>query len=269
MQEVSAEIGANDINVIRQIFHKHSFMQYLGLKPSKHFPVRMMIPFFQSDTNNLQLQHYNNDRPTYGWSTDTMTWLYGNEKSSINRYNEELSNLIGIPKYPAETILYPIGRNTGLNGNYWSRFLACREKSKSKRMLTGFEVCSLCQFKSQISCMIACDKCIQWFHLKCAKIPRKSAMREENYFCKFCNQSKQDMELVNKNLTTPLLWKGCPCGNSKRRSLMIACDKCDRWFHCKCAKISKKKCTMIERYYCKSCIMKNLKYKIIYKGCRV
>ncbi|CAJ0574505.1 unnamed protein product, partial [Mesorhabditis spiculigera] len=57
----------------------------------------------------------------------------------------------------------------------------------------------------------------------------------------------------------------CFCKSSDIKRFMIACEKCDIWFHGDCVKVTKKEGGAIEKWYCSSCITSDPNLKIIYK----
>jgi hypothetical protein len=118
--------------------------------------------------------------------------------------------------------------------------------------------------------MIKCNQCIRWFHRKCVHASNDEK-HKQNYFCKSCqhNAKKAGKKRILANIAPTQkcctieaqLYKGCPGGNPGATDFMIACDNCQRWFHGRCIKLRKKKSQKLDKYYCGSCIVKNLKRK--------
>jgi len=349
MQEMTAEVGENDFNVIKSIFEKYHFLRALGLKTLAATTVKMQISPLESmpidehanvmkieqtleekaiEENANVMEHsipvklesisptknsminvkeaekipeatveinsmpkelgpyvhhvyyptvnsINENGSTCGLNPPIYEWLVpANDIIQNQEIDYENSNVseqnVESPTTPAAKKLNSNGRNTGLNGNYWSPTPRCiKRKSSIKDVIRSFKSCAVCKFNGTKKVMIKCDQCFKWFHRKCARVSNDPKYKEL-YFCNTCQHmaKKEEEKCLVENAVkekyelVPKLYKGCPCGNSKTNSFMIGCDGCQRWFHGRCVKITKKKSMMIDKYYCGQCIVKNLKFRI-------
>merc|ERR1712048_915835 len=57
----------------------------------------------------------------------------------------------------------------------------------------------------------------------------------------------------------------CICRSSDIERFMIACEKCNEWFHGDCINVSRKKAKNIEEWFCSKCLEMDNKLKIKYK----
>lgn len=48
----------------------------------------------------------------------------------------------------------------------------------------------------------------------------------------------------------------CLCRGPDDGSVMLCCDMCDEWFHCRCVQIDPEKAGNIEHYTCPTCTTK-------------
>merc|ERR1712048_1160451 len=53
----------------------------------------------------------------------------------------------------------------------------------------------------------------------------------------------------------------CICRSSDIERFMIACEKCNEWFHGDCINVSRKKAKSIEEWFCFKCLEKDKKLK--------
>ncbi|CAJ0937004.1 unnamed protein product, partial [Mesorhabditis belari] len=74
------------------------------------------------------------------------------------------------------------------------------------------------------------------------------------------NEAEAEAENVKPE---PILY--CICKSANADKFMIACEKCDKWFHANCVNITKREANTIEGYFCPPCIEANNELKIIYK----
>ncbi|CAJ0937459.1 unnamed protein product, partial [Mesorhabditis belari] len=74
------------------------------------------------------------------------------------------------------------------------------------------------------------------------------------------NEAEAEAENVKPE---PILY--CICKSANADKFMIACEKCDKWFHANCVNITKREANTIEAYFCPPCIEANNELKIIYK----
>lgn len=80
---------------------------------------------------------------------------------------------------------------------------------------------------------------------------------------------EDDDEIVDKVASTPVKEGDdevfCICRSSDIERFMIACEKCNEWFHGDCINVSRKKAKSIEEWFCFKCLEKDSKLKIKYK----
>lgn len=57
----------------------------------------------------------------------------------------------------------------------------------------------------------------------------------------------------------------CICRTSKTDELMILCDKCEKWYHCRCVKITESLSKRINKYFCPICLENDPTLEFEYK----
>lgn len=58
----------------------------------------------------------------------------------------------------------------------------------------------------------------------------------------------------------------CFCDDQSGKGFMVCCEKCDRWYHGRCIKITKKLADSIDMYYCEKCLKKFSNLEIRFKA---
>jgi hypothetical protein len=144
MQVRTAELCENDFNIIKSVIEKYHFMKTLGLKPAVAFPIKIHLMWLEPEPTNMNGDRPNVSEPTYGWNPSMYEWMVskcGGIPEGMNRI-EKHNISADLPTNPATKKLYPTGKNTGLNGNYWSVANKCIERKTSvKDVVRSFKNC--------------------------------------------------------------------------------------------------------------------------------
>ena len=99
--------------------------------------------------------------------------------------------------------------------------------------------------------MLQCDGCDTWFHGECMHVTQQQASRARSWRCNPCAKR---YHTAKARFQTYCLCRGPWDG----RSFMIACDKCEGWFHGECVGLHVDSLqagteAAFRRYHCPSC----------------
>lgn len=79
-------------------------------------------------------------------------------------------------------------------------------------------------------------------------------------------QTNQDLYKYPTDIADTNMTKYCICRKSDSSGFMIACERCEEWFHGRCIHINKSKAERIKNYYCDACRKNNKGLEIEYKS---
>ena len=101
--------------------------------------------------------------------------------------------------------------------------------------------CSTCHTKVDGLSSIACDCCNKFYHLKCTELTNSQFQiySIDKSFTWYCN--KCDLKTCNK------------CNILTRHSHPIQCEKCEKYYHLRCAGLSKTAYIYTTSWYCYQC----------------
>ena len=108
--------------------------------------------------------------------------------------------------------------------------------------------CASCYSRVDGLASIACDWCDKFYHLKCTGLTKSQfeIYSVDKSFSWFCN--KCDLKRCNK------------CNILTRYKSPIKCDNCDKYYHLRCAGLSKKAFIPTTTWHCYQCSESILPY---------